>query len=211
MRTMRTAVAIMTIAATLALGTSAASADVSLSAAETGRDHRLPVVPDLHWVDCDDGLQCATATVPLDYDRPGGRHISLALARVPAGDPAHRIGSVFVNDGGPGNSVLTFVRDDATERAARRRPGPASTSSGSIPVVSARAHRCAASPTPERQQEFFGSLPPFPVTGDEIEQAADGGEGPRAALPPAQRRAPRSPLHGERGPRHGPPAPGRRR
>ena len=172
MSTMRTAVAIMTIVATLALGTSAVSADISLPDAETGRDHRLPVVPDLHWVDCDDGLQCATAEVPLDYDRPGGRQISLALARVPAGDPAHRIGSLFVNDGGPGNSVLDFVRNDA------RNVLPAAVQAqfdivGFDPrgVGQSTPVRCFADSG--SQEEFFGSLPPFPVTGDEIEQAAD--------------------------------------
>jgi pimeloyl-ACP methyl ester carboxylesterase len=175
MSTMRTAVSMMTIAATLALGTSAASAGINLPDAETGRDHRLPVVPDLHWVDCDDGLQCATAMVPLDYDRPGGRHISLALARVPAGDPAHRVGSVFVNDGGPGNSVLAFVRNDA------RNVLPASVQAqfdivGFDPrgVGQSTPVRCFADPG--AQEEFFGALPPFPVTGDEIEQAADAAE-----------------------------------
>ena len=62
---------------------------------------------------------------------------------------------------------------------ARRRPGtsspptsrPASTSSGSIPAASARARRCAASPTPTSRGEFFGALPPFPVSPDEIDQA----------------------------------------
>jgi hypothetical protein len=41
-----------------------------------------PVVPVLHWVDCGDGLQCTTAAVPLDYHRPLGRSISLALIRL---------------------------------------------------------------------------------------------------------------------------------
>jgi hypothetical protein len=27
-------------------------------------------VPQLRWTDCDDGFECATANVPLDYDRP---------------------------------------------------------------------------------------------------------------------------------------------
>ena len=29
-------------------------------------------VPELAWTDCGDGFQCATATVPLDYDDPAG-------------------------------------------------------------------------------------------------------------------------------------------
>ena len=71
--------------------------------------------PRLDWSDCGDGLQCATARVPLDYDKPVGRRISLAVIRRPATDQQHRIGSLFVNNGGPGNSVLDFVRGDATQ------------------------------------------------------------------------------------------------
>src|SRR4051812_9844720 len=71
-------------------------------------------VPLLTWSDCGDGLQCATASVPLDYDRPQGTHISLALARRPATDLQHRIGTLFVNNGGPGNSVIDFMRIEVT-------------------------------------------------------------------------------------------------
>jgi pimeloyl-ACP methyl ester carboxylesterase len=68
-------------------------------------------VPQLHWTDCGDGFQCATARVPLDYDRPRGAQISLALIRLPAGDPAHKLGSIFLNPGGPGGSGVDLVRD----------------------------------------------------------------------------------------------------
>jgi pimeloyl-ACP methyl ester carboxylesterase len=67
-------------------------------------------VPRLQWSDCGDGFQCATASVPLDYDHPNGAKISLALLRRPASDPARRIGSLFVNPGGPGGSGVDFVR-----------------------------------------------------------------------------------------------------
>ena len=33
----------------------------------------------------------------------------IALARIPASDPAHRIGTVFVNPGGPGGSGVGLV------------------------------------------------------------------------------------------------------
>ena len=29
----------------------------------------------LDWTACDDGFQCATAQVPLDYDKPAGKQI----------------------------------------------------------------------------------------------------------------------------------------
>jgi pimeloyl-ACP methyl ester carboxylesterase len=65
----------------------------------------------LQWQDCGGPpeVQCATRTVPLDYDRPGGRTIDIAVARMPAKDQAHRIGSLFVNPGGPGASAIDFL------------------------------------------------------------------------------------------------------
>ncbi len=46
--------------------------------------------------------QCTTARVPLSYRRPNGPKIELALGRLPAANPAKRIGSLFWNPGGPG-------------------------------------------------------------------------------------------------------------
>jgi pimeloyl-ACP methyl ester carboxylesterase len=68
-------------------------------------------VPTLDWKPCDDGFECATAKVPLDHARPYGRKIDLALIRARAVDPATRIGSVFVNPGGPGSSGVDFIRN----------------------------------------------------------------------------------------------------
>jgi pimeloyl-ACP methyl ester carboxylesterase len=63
-----------------------------------------PVVPVLNWQPCDAGFECATAQVPLDYHQPRGRMIDIAVIRHLATDPAHRIGSLFFNPGGPGGS-----------------------------------------------------------------------------------------------------------
>ncbi|MEU7458689.1 alpha/beta hydrolase [Streptosporangium roseum] len=52
------------------------------------------------------GARCAELTVPLDHSRPGGRTIKLALSRLPATDRAHRIGTMVLNSGGPGESTL---------------------------------------------------------------------------------------------------------
>jgi pimeloyl-ACP methyl ester carboxylesterase len=65
---------------------------------------------DLHWRDCDGGFQCATAKVPLDYAKPHGRTVRLAVIKHPALDQEHRIGSLFLNPGGPGGSGIEFVR-----------------------------------------------------------------------------------------------------
>src|SRR5262245_659146 len=62
------------------------------------------------WTDCADGFRCATIGVPLDYDHPHGRQISLAMIRLPATDPGRRIGTLFVNFGGPGGSGVDLLR-----------------------------------------------------------------------------------------------------
>ncbi len=69
-----------------------------------------PDVPFLDWAPCRDGFECAKAAAPLDYDRPFGSAISLSLIRLPAADPTHRIGSLFMNPGGPGGPGVDFVR-----------------------------------------------------------------------------------------------------
>ena len=57
----------------------------------------------LSWSACpDDEALCSTLTVPLDYRHPARETIDLALLKVPAADPARRIGSLVVNPGGPG-------------------------------------------------------------------------------------------------------------
>ena len=46
--------------------------------------------------------------VPLDWARPNGRRIRLAVIRHLASRPDERIGSLFFNPGGPGGSGSTW-------------------------------------------------------------------------------------------------------
>lgn len=62
----------------------------------------------LDWQPCG-AVLCADVLVPLDYARPDGIAITLALAKVPATAPT-RLGSLFVNPGGPGGSGVDFVQ-----------------------------------------------------------------------------------------------------
>jgi hypothetical protein len=54
------------------------------------------------WRGCGVRLQCARVRVPLDWARPAGAKISLAVIRHLASRPGRRIGSMFINPGGPG-------------------------------------------------------------------------------------------------------------
>jgi len=38
-------------------------------------------VPVLNWAPCDNGLQCATAKLPLDYRHPDGTKINIAVLK----------------------------------------------------------------------------------------------------------------------------------
>ena len=61
----------------------------------------------LEWENCASGMQCSTATAPLNWNNPDQGEIDLALIRqVATGD---RIGSLLVNPGGPGASGYDLV------------------------------------------------------------------------------------------------------
>lgn len=72
------------------------------------------VTPKLSWKACagleQKGFLCAIARgVPLDYRHPRGRTIYLAVIRHRATDPAHRIGTLFFNPGGPGGAGTALL------------------------------------------------------------------------------------------------------
>jgi pimeloyl-ACP methyl ester carboxylesterase len=68
-------------------------------------------VPSITWSDAGDGFQQADIDVPYDYADPQGRTFSLHAVRLPAADPANRIGALFVNFGGPGGAAAAPVRE----------------------------------------------------------------------------------------------------
>ncbi|CRK61852.1 probable exported protease [Alloactinosynnema sp. L-07] len=68
-------------------------------------------VPRIQWQQCPDDkhLQCAMVPVPLDYADPMGKKISLRLVKRVADKPNRKLGTVFINNGGPGGSAADFV------------------------------------------------------------------------------------------------------
>ncbi|MBS2534961.1 alpha/beta fold hydrolase [Catenulispora sp. NF23] len=60
-------------------------------------------------------FQCGTVDVPLDYTKPSGKYVSLALVKWPAADPATKVGSLLTNPGGPGASGVDFVEESKQE------------------------------------------------------------------------------------------------
>ncbi|GGK90556.1 alpha/beta fold hydrolase [Nocardia jinanensis] len=125
--------------------------------------------PSLQWSDCSDGFQCASAKVPLDYNQPQGDRIDLAVIKLPATDPGRRIGTLFVNFGGPGASGVDRLRERARwpwlfSEELRSRFDVVSWDTRA--VARSAAVRCFS--TEEEQSAFLASMPPMPATpGDE--------------------------------------------
>ena len=130
---------------------------------------RPPPAPVLEWGPCGEdfpGAECAVATVPLDYDRPSRGTTEIALARIPASDRANRIGSVFVNPGGPGGSGVGFVLGDFGEFLSSQLDGR-------FDIVGFDPRGVGASDplhcfdSEDALGEFFAGLPVFPYRHDQ--------------------------------------------
>lgn len=67
------------------------------------------------------GAQCADIAVPLDYSRPNGRTVTVAISRLKASDPAHRVGVMLLNSGGPGGTGIDMPLLLAAQDVARSR------------------------------------------------------------------------------------------
>ena len=137
-----------------------------VAAPATATGARAPAVPNLNWTPCDDGFECATATVPLDYARPRGPSISIALLRLPAADPAHRIGSLFVNPGGPGGSGTESVRARARTRYSDQVRARFDIV-GFDPRFVGASRPLATCASDEEFLALYGDLPVFPITAAE--------------------------------------------
>lgn len=113
----RSVVAVLVLLAAVGLAGCSSS---STSNAAAGAPAALAKFYDqqLDWTSCKQTFQCARLTVPLNYADPGGRTITLAVVRAQATDPAHRIGSLLTNPGGPGGSGVEFL-----EQSYPSRPG----------------------------------------------------------------------------------------
>jgi pimeloyl-ACP methyl ester carboxylesterase len=66
------------------------------------------------WTPCPTAptKQCGTMQVPVDWSKPRGEQMTVAVARRPADDPVRRIGTLFFNAGGPGDGEVHYVVDD---------------------------------------------------------------------------------------------------
>ncbi|MGP4090777.1 alpha/beta hydrolase [Streptomyces sp. KR55] len=121
------------VAATLIAGAVAAPTASASAASRHGQDPEARGVAiaaaraaqtGVNWQDCpsDWGLekpiQCGWVTVPLDYAKPYGKQIRIAVDRVGnTGTEEERQGALVYNPGGPGGSGLRFPRRVTTSSA----------------------------------------------------------------------------------------------
>ena len=123
--------------------------------------------PQISWSPCFKEIgpfECGTVQVPLDYDTSSGV-ISIALARLPATDPSRRIGSLFLNPGGPGGSGIDFLlgagpflfSDEVRARFDLVGFDPRG-------IIRSTAFRCFGNP---KQWEPYFTPFPFPFTAAE--------------------------------------------
>ncbi|MEO3886428.1 alpha/beta fold hydrolase [Nonomuraea sp. B5E05] len=76
------------------------------------------------WGPCEDEptVECGKLAVPIDWSKPDGPTVDLALARRRTTDPSARIGSLLTNPGGPGNSgVNDILRPSGFSEEVQRR------------------------------------------------------------------------------------------
>jgi pimeloyl-ACP methyl ester carboxylesterase len=92
------------------VGLAAVLSFAAVSSAQSAVVAHRSVTTRIEWKDCGKRLQCARVWVPLDWARPGLGTISLAVVRHLASRPGQRIGSLFVNYGGPGVAGVPAVK-----------------------------------------------------------------------------------------------------
>src|SRR5262249_42811656 len=150
---------------------STAAAGVTAARSTAGTSGPAVLTPTVQWGTCSHRLpaafRCATAPVPLDYRHPNGQKISLALMRLPASDPSERIGSLFIDFGGPGGPDITDLvnrADTVFSPATRARFDLVTWDPRGVeysdPV------NCFATDTADT--DYYNSIPvfPYPLSGE---------------------------------------------
>jgi pimeloyl-ACP methyl ester carboxylesterase len=124
--------------------------------------------PAVHWSDCD-GARCGTISVPKDWSRPHHGTIDLRVAVRPAADPAHRIGTLFLNPGGPGSGAADIAANP--DWAAFYLP-PQLLQRFDLVGIDPRGV-AASAPVICTDPAHDPAVTRFPTTGPQIEKLAD--------------------------------------
>lgn len=108
---------------------------------------------------------CANYAVPLDHDKPRLGTINIALMRRAANNPAAKIGSLFLNPGGPGGSGYRFPKSGRLYFEPQVLDRFDLIGFDPRGVARSTPLRCFA--TQEDADEVFGRMAALPVTHEE--------------------------------------------
>ncbi|WP_457032504.1 alpha/beta hydrolase [Kitasatospora sp. P5_F3] len=144
------------------------TATASAAPAESAAEKVAPVT----WTPCNPDpskpdpkiYDCAVYPVPLDYAKPDGEKVGIAMMRRRASDPAKRIGSLFLNPGGPGGSGYLW----ATTTRFEPRVMASFDLVGFDPRGVARSNPLKCFTTDEEANSVFERMTGVPVTSTEI-------------------------------------------
>ncbi|WP_370188613.1 alpha/beta hydrolase [Aeromicrobium sp.] len=122
----------------------------------------------LTWKGCGGDSECATITVPIDYDEPDGATTTLKAARYLSTGDGTRV--LFVNPGGPGGSAIDFAASLAGSMAPTVRN--AFTIVGIDPrgVGESSPLKCL----PDAQFDAYAASDPDPSTPAEVRELRAG-------------------------------------
>ncbi|WP_029621522.1 alpha/beta fold hydrolase [Saccharopolyspora erythraea] len=174
------AVTVSALVAGTTLAGAAATAQPGVAAAQVGAPAPAPPVT---WVQCDDEalsgvspaqrhlFSCAKYPVPLDHDDPGKGTVELAMMRRAAAVPGQRIGSLFLNPGGPGGAGFSrpVTAPEKFDPAVLNRFDII----GFDPRGVDRSTRLRCFTSAEQADEVFGRMWAVPVTGAQIDSTME--------------------------------------
>ncbi len=173
-RTLASALALGVVWSGLALGGSAAAQPLPPAAStakpaawETCAADVLAEIPAAQR----DKVSCTAYPVPLDHAKPRGATIGIRMMKRPADDQANKIGSLFINPGGPGGAGLiysaygsSFFQPEIMKRFDLI---------GFDPRGVGRSAPLKCFTTNEEADEVFARMSPVPVTRTEIRDTMD--------------------------------------
>lgn len=133
-----------------------------------------PRVSSIAWKGCGGGLQCATLSVPVDWAQPTGAQVALAIARRPAKDQRHRLGSLVINYGGPGDPGTQSLRQGGSDLPAAVRDRFDLVSFDPRGTGASRPIACVDDPTYDQ----ILAEDPTPNTPDQLLSFYNGTNGP---------------------------------
>lgn len=114
------------------------------------------------------GMQCGTVKVPLDYRKPDGRMIDIAVSRLASTKPDKRRGVLLTNPGGPspGQGYLAFLVTAGLPQSVRDSYDVI----GMDPRGMGRSTPVTCDLTPA--QQAAGNLPPYARTAADVTKRA---------------------------------------